>query len=109
MFVLDRIASDGSIVGPALDEDGEPVGAVHHMSTARGFAVLSAMYHSEQVQISRVVGEFDRDCKPCLIVTPEGHARMPLHAEPMNRRENCTKGTGRACFCSPCRADRRNT
>lgn len=107
MYVLDRIDSDGTILGPALSEDGEPVGAVNHMSTARGNAVLSAALHGERVQISRVVGEFDRDCRPCLIVTPEGEARMPLHAEPMNRRERCTKDTGRACFCSPCRAARR--
>lgn len=77
----------------------------NHMSTARKQATKLALLTNKRVQISRVLPE-DK-VVACLIVGPDGTAERPLHSQPVSRREDCTRGTGRACFCSPCRAARK--
>ncbi len=84
-----------------LHQDGKRIGTTcSHMTTARARALVAARESGRKVQISRngIVS---------LTVSPDGEFGRPLHSRPVSEVEDCTKGTGRVCFCSPCRAERR--
>jgi hypothetical protein len=77
-----------------------------HMKTARTRAIERAAKAGRPIQISRISGA--GLMKPTLIVEASGRCRRPPTSEPMTPREDCVRDSGRACFCSPCRAERRD-
>jgi hypothetical protein len=103
MFELHYLNADGTITD--LDR---PLLPVSHMSTARLLAAVEAKHSDQRVQISRRVWTVPAiTYKAALVVNPDGTCDRPLHSKPASKVENCTKGTGKVCFCSPCRAERR--
>lgn len=75
-----------------------------HMTTARSRALQISGDVDRPIQISRISGA--GQMKVTLVVDPDGHCRRPAKSKPV-AREDCTRGTGRPCFCSPCRAERK--
>lgn len=87
MFRLDYIE------GEAVD-----CAEVTHMQTARRLAVQASKAAGLDVVIVRT-GSIER---PVLTVKPDGTFWAPPGVE-----SACTRGSGRACFCPACRAERK--
>ncbi len=95
MFAL-QLFSDGALRGPVFDEDG-PI-ETQHASTARRLAKAHAAREGCPVAVLR--GSTIK-----FIMQPDGTVSPPPLAI-VPERERCTRGTGRACFCTPCREER---
>ena len=95
MFSLLFIDSSGQRTKP------ETPCEANHASTARTYARNLAQLSGRSVAVCREFGS-----RIAFIVEPDG-AILPPPGVKVAEREQCTKGAGTACFCSPCRADRR--
>ncbi len=72
-----------------------------HATTARAFAKATAAMLDQPITVMR-------GARVAYVMQPDGTARPPEGAiEP--ERTNCAKGSGQACFCIPCREERRAT
>lgn len=76
-----------------------------HMSTARAYAAVAAGEERRDVLVTRI-GKGGH-LKATLIIHPDGSASRPPGSKPVSERDDCKKGSGQTCFCSPCRAARR--
>lgn len=79
-------------------QTGQPWSSQHAV-TARSAARHAAKTRIEPVQVMR-------GARVAYVMHPDGSTTPPPGAiEPP--RMNCTRGSGRPCFCQPCRDDRK--
>ncbi len=103
LYRLDYLNDDGSqepVRDPILGGDF----ICRHMTTARARATTVATRDERRVQITRIVGA--GSMKATLVIGPDGTATRPSGTRAVER-ENCTRATDDPCFCTACRADRR--
>lgn len=103
LFRLDFLNDDDATAGAAVPGIAGDF-LSRHMTTARKGAIQHAQASGRAILISRI-GQAGI-VRPCLRVYPDGTCKRPAGtvAPP---REDCTKDSGRPCFCSACRAARR--
>ena len=99
MYRLDYADTGEAVREPLLDRDY----LARHMQTARAKAVATARHHSRPILISRISNA--GNLRPSLVIEPSGRAHRPPSTKAVSR-EDCRRETG-PCFCSPCRAERR--
>ncbi len=93
MFTLRYSGGD-----PVLASDGKQWG-FRHAQTARREATTAASEAGRPVQIMR-------GARVAYVMHPDGTTRAPEGSiEP--DRATCTKDSGKACFCIPCREERK--
>lgn len=101
MFTLHLLQTDGKLTD-AIGDDllvGEAF-ACEHAQTARAKAKEYATTNNTDVVVVR-----DGD-RACYTITRRGETTPPPNAR-VPEREQCKRGSGQACFCLACRADRR--
>lgn len=107
LYRLDYIetGTSGEVTEPVRDPIIGGDLLTRHMQTARSRALELSAEDGRAIQISRIgKGGIMR---ACLIVNPDGHTQRPRRAKAANPREDCKRDSGRACFCTACRAERK--
>lgn len=110
MFVLDFLhnGKTNGTVPADLDagawEQQTEQARFRHASVARQFAMLAAAGAGADVLVSRVTGG---KAVPSFKITPDGRRLPPPNTQPAVEREGCVRDSGRTCFCTPCRDERK--
>lgn len=76
-----------------------PEWSSHHAATARDKARIVATAAQRPVEVLR-------GGKPAYVMMPDGNVTPPGGVV-VAPRSVCTKDSGRPCFCTPCREDRK--
>lgn len=79
-------------------------GEYRHAATARAVAVELAAELSLPVEVCTTDAKGRRKVRT--VIQPDGSAKPPSNVE-RDVREGCVRDEGRACFCTPCRAERK--
>lgn len=110
MFSLYYLRTDGKPNGAVKHGDIELFGGLdsvdyscQHATTARRAAFEAAARAECDVGIYRLVG---KTLRPAYRVQPSGRVLPPVGVE-VPERERCVRDEGKPCFCTPCRAERR--
>jgi hypothetical protein len=98
LYRLDYLNDDGTTAEPV------PTFLSRHMTTARSAAIAAAK-RGRAILITRI-GKAGA-LKATLIIMPDGTAKRPPNTKSTDRGGDCRKDSGVACFCTACRADRR--
>jgi hypothetical protein len=104
LYRLDYLNDDGTTAEPVTNFVGSDFLA-RHMTTARGAAIEVAAKRGRAILITRI-GKAGA-LRATLIIMPDGTAKRPPNTKSTDRAGDCRKGSGVACFCTACRADRR--
>ena len=85
---------------PYVDQTTGDEWSCEHAQTARSHARRAAIADDVPIQVLR-------NGRIAYVMMPDGSAKPPPLAR-VPERAVCTKGSGKACFCITCRAERRS-
>lgn len=98
-YMTDSGGLDGQLASDDV-KDGTQPWISRHASTARKRAATAARFLGRNMAVVR------NGDRVAYVIGPDGRVSTPPGVT-VAERENCTRGSGRPCFCTACRAERK--